>query len=386
MAAKLWTRNFLALTISNGLLFSAFYFLMPTLPMYAADLGATGTEIGIVGGVFGYSAIIIRLFTNNVARAFGKKNCLYLGLGISILVTLSFAVFESIGAVILARFVQGFGFGLATTFAAALVLEVIPAARRGEGLGYFGLGSTVGMAIAPALGLAIFNGLGSTALFLVSTACTILAAVTVYFSGKGNFEAKVKSTPRYDSFWERVVAEGTGRAAVLTVLFSVAYGAVNTFIAMAAQSAGISSAGAFFVIGTAFIFLVRPVGGRLFDAKGAFATLLPGALAYLIALVLIFSAKTVAVLLVAAVFHGVGAGLMLPALMTWTVNCAKPEQRDAASATFYNMLDVGTGTGVLILGTIAGVVGFVRVFEIVAAVMAVVIVLLFRIRAAAGFR
>ena len=70
-------------------------------------------------------------------------------LALSILATVSYYMFDSIHAIVAARILHGFGFGLSTTFAAAIVADVIPASRRGEGIGYFGLGSTVMMALAP---------------------------------------------------------------------------------------------------------------------------------------------------------------------------------------------------------------------------------------------
>ena len=80
---KLWSRDFLALTTANGLLFVGFHILLPTLPIYMASLGASGSEIGLIAGIFGYSAIFIRLFTDTGVRAFGKKTCLYAGLLLS---------------------------------------------------------------------------------------------------------------------------------------------------------------------------------------------------------------------------------------------------------------------------------------------------------------
>lgn len=41
---KLWTRDFIALVLTNGLLFAGFHFLLPTLPIYVAGLGAKGAE------------------------------------------------------------------------------------------------------------------------------------------------------------------------------------------------------------------------------------------------------------------------------------------------------------------------------------------------------
>ena len=123
---KLWTRNFITLVGANGLLFAGFHFLLPTLPLYAASIGASGAEIGIITGIFGFSAIFIRLFTDAGVRKFGKKKCLYLGLLCSFLATLSYDMFTSVYSLIAARILHGIGFGLSTTFAAALIADVIP--------------------------------------------------------------------------------------------------------------------------------------------------------------------------------------------------------------------------------------------------------------------
>ena len=69
----LWTKNFIALLVSNALLFAGFHILLPTLPLYAAANGATGSQIGVITGIFGVSAIFIRLFTDYGVRVFGKK-------------------------------------------------------------------------------------------------------------------------------------------------------------------------------------------------------------------------------------------------------------------------------------------------------------------------
>lgn len=42
----------MALVLANGFLFAGFHFLLPTITLYAASLGATGGEIGLIGGIF----------------------------------------------------------------------------------------------------------------------------------------------------------------------------------------------------------------------------------------------------------------------------------------------------------------------------------------------
>ena len=371
---RLWTRDFVALVLTNGLLFAGFHFLLPTLPIYVSGLGANGAEIGLIAGIFGYSAIFIRLFTDTGVRAFGKRKCLYAGLILSILATIGYAVFSSIALIIMARVIHGFGFGLSTTFAAAMAADAIPAARRGEGIGYFGLGSTVAMAMAPAFGLFLLTDISPVALFLCSGALSLLAIGTARVCHTRKEQAELPVPAIHSSIRNRLYESGTGIPAVLTILFGAAYGSVNTFIAMMANEAGIEGAGLFFIVGTCFIFISRPFGGRLLDQKGAFAVVMPGAVLYLAALLIIIQATSLTMLMGASVFYGLGAGLLLPALMTWMLNAVRADRRSAASATFYNMLDIGTSTGILVLGGAAGTIGYIAMYWYVAGIMGLFLV------------
>ncbi|MCR5757481.1 MAG: MFS transporter [Selenomonas sp.] len=372
---KLWTHNFLALIAANGFLFASFHFLLPTITLYAAGLGATGLQIGLIGGIFGYSAIFIRLFTDTGVRAFGKKNCLYVGLLLCILATLSYLMLANPTAIILARVIHGLGFGLSTTFAAAIAADVIPASRRGEGIGYFGLGSTVAMALAPALGLWLLSE-GSAYLFLSSIAVSSLAIIMAWLCRTKAAVSELPPTPPlHSSIRNRLCERGTAGPSLLTILFGAGYGSVNTFIAMLAAEKNIEQAGLFFVVGTLFVFISRPFGGRLLDKHGAFAVVLPGAVSYLLALVIMVQATTLTGLLSASVLYGLGAGALLPALLTWMLNRVRPDRHSAASATFYNMLDIGTSTGLIALGTIAGNIGYTRMFYGVIGLMALFLIL-----------
>ena len=75
-------------------------------------------------------------------------------------------------------------------------------------------------------------------------------------------------------------------------------------------------------------------------------------------------------LLLASVFYGLGGGLLLPALMTWMLNLVRADRRSAAGATFYNMLDIGTSSGLILLGSLAGNIGYAAMYRYVAVIMA----------------
>ena len=59
----------------------------------------------------------------------------------------------------------------------------------------------------------------------------------------------------------------------------------------------------------------------------------------------------------------------MPALMTWLFNSVAPARRSNASATYYNMLDVGTSAGIIVLGSIADMIGYIHMYYVVLAAM-----------------
>ena len=79
-------------------------------------------------------------------------------------------------------------------------------------------------------------------------------------------------------------------------------------------------------------------------------------------------------LLGAAVLYGFGGGFLLPALITWMLNLVQPHRRSAASATFYNMLDVGTSAGAILLGMVAERVGFISMYKYSAGAMGIFLI------------
>ena len=62
---------------------------------------------------------------------------------------------NSLSLLLLIRFIHGFSFGIATTATGTIAADIIPAVRRGEGMGYFATSTNLAMAIGPFLGLMI---------------------------------------------------------------------------------------------------------------------------------------------------------------------------------------------------------------------------------------
>lgn len=371
----LWTKDFLILFFTNSLFFAGFQLLIPVIPLYVTVLGGTSSQVGLITGVFVFSAIFIRLFTDWGIEKFGKKYCLFIGIIISFLSVAGYYLWTSAGGLLAIRIVHGLGFGIATTFYATLAADIIPASRCGEGMGYFGLGTTMAMAVAPAAGIWLMNSYGFGAVFLVSALCQVHALLGVSFCSvpavtvAGDVQTDI-SRP----FWDRFMVSGTRLPAFLTMLFGICYGSVLTFIAVFAKAVNIENPGYFFLLGTFCMCLSRTVTGKIFDRKGPVWVILPGAVLFLAGLAILTSATTLTAILAASVFYGFGVGALFPALQTWILNLVPAGRRSAASATFYNVLDIGAGGGAILLGLLAGATGYASLYIYSTGVMFVFLV------------
>ena len=77
---RLWTKNYIMLTITALLLFSGFYLLMPTLPMFIKQLGGSESQVGFIIGVFTISAVIIRPIVGGLMDRYGRRVFIISGL------------------------------------------------------------------------------------------------------------------------------------------------------------------------------------------------------------------------------------------------------------------------------------------------------------------
>ena len=87
---KIWTKDFIGITIINLLIFMGFQMLMPTLPLYVKSLGGADSVIGWITGLTTISALIIRPVSGVAVDKWGRKVILLAGIGLIIAATLSY--------------------------------------------------------------------------------------------------------------------------------------------------------------------------------------------------------------------------------------------------------------------------------------------------------
>jgi len=80
--SPIWTRAFTLAVAATFAVFVGFYLLIPALPPYAAQLGASKSAIGIVIGIYSIAAVTVRLTTGHLIDRGGRKRFLMSGLAL----------------------------------------------------------------------------------------------------------------------------------------------------------------------------------------------------------------------------------------------------------------------------------------------------------------
>ena len=373
----LWSKSFILLIIGNLFLFMSFMMLLPTMPPQAKALGASDIQIGLVTTLFAVSAILIRPFIGFVLESSSRKWLVVVGSFALLLLTISYFFTFMILLFLIVRFIHGFAWGWSTTVNGTVAVELVPSKRIGEGMGYFGLSATVGMIIAPSLGILVYQNFGFQLLIICSASLALIAIVTLSFVKYDTPKLVQETTfnPKEFSIFSSLIDKKSWYPAVIVILTTFGYGAIVTFIVIFGEERGIDQIFLYYFCNAVMATIVRPISGKLFDAKGPWALIVACSILTIAGLWVLSYTYSVGMLILAGALFGTGYGSMLPALQAWILSKTDPERRGIANGMFYSSIDVGLGISAILLGTVSAYVDLGTVFQLSSICFVIVILM-----------
>ncbi|MGJ9385562.1 MFS transporter [Salipaludibacillus sp. CF4.18] len=369
---KIWSLSFVFVLVSNALVFMTFEMLLPTLPLFITALGGGASQVGLVTGIFMLSAILTRPFAGILATKIDKKLLLILGIFLMALSTGAYYLSNNISTLLLIRLIHGAGFGLATTYFATLAAEIVPKDRRGEGIGYFGVGETVAISVGPMVGIMTLELYDFQRLFFGGMAVLFLAIIMAIFI---KIAPKGKKVDKQVSGKFKLLEKRVLFPALLIFLIGIAAGGIMSFFSLYAIEKDFTQVGLFFLLIAAATFVIRLISGKLFDVYGLPVILIPGSILSIVGLIILYVAVSDSMFLIAAIFYGFGFGAIFPAIQTWCLNLVEEHEHEDAMATFFNFFDLGIGGGSFILGLVATVASYQAVYLVASIVYGLVLVI-----------
>ncbi|NMA53072.1 MAG: MFS transporter, partial [Peptococcaceae bacterium] len=259
------------------------------------------------------------------------------------------------------RFLHGLAFGLVSTAISTMVADSLPIRHFGEGMGYFGLTTSLSMSLAPILGLFLTEKFDYQGLFI---AVCLMAALAFFISlpVKDRHSQEIIH-PQDDTRKKTDLFEKTALSPSVVMFFlAVVYGAVLLYAAVYASDIGVSGIGWFFTVTALMMMVSRPVSGRWTDNGGANSVILIGHCSILIAMLLIASTNNLAGFIFAGLLVGLGFGFCMPTLQALAVRFAEGNRRGAAVSTFFIFFDLGFGFGTVFWGHVAAWAGYRQMY------------------------
>lgn len=368
---KLWTKDFIIVSSVNFFITLVFYLLIVTLAVYAVDtFKASTSQAGLVAGIFIIGSLIGRLFIGRFIESIGRKRTLFIGLIFFILTTLLYFLNFGITFLLINRLIHGIASGMVGTATGTIVAQIIPATRKGEGIGYYSLSAILATAIGPFIGLFMSEHTNFQMIFSLCLVLGVISLITAFFVHVPKLE-EVTQTAEIKGFkLSNYVEPKAIPIAVITLIVAFCYSSVLSFIHFYAIEMNlVDTASFFFIVYSIAVLVSRPFTGRLMDLKGANFIMYPAFIIFGAGMILLSFAHTGSTLLLAGILIGLGFGNMQSCTQAVAVKLTPPHRMGLATSTFFMFLDAGLGFGPYLLGFIIPLTGYNTLYIIIGIVI-----------------
>jgi MFS family permease len=335
--------------------------LIPTLPLYAGELGFSYGMIGLVLAGESLGTLIADLPSGLMLRRLGEKRAMVLGLGLMTFSTFALFWARSVPAFLSCRLVAGFGVSIYHVSRLAYIADEVPLVHRGRVNAAFGGLKRIGAFIGPIVGgtVATIYSLQAPFLVFVGIALVAIVIVLIYvaaspldsvsdrapFFGVGYLTSTVKSHARV------LATAGVGNFLVLMV--RTAPTVIVPLYGANVLGLDVKSIGIILGISAAIDMLLFIPAGFVMDHYGRKHAIIPSMLVFAAGLAAIPLARDFWSLLLVEILVGFGNGLGSGTMLTLGADFSSRESRGEFLGLWLFIGNVGSATGPLIVGTVA---------------------------------
>ena len=376
---KLFNKKFIGITLINFIVYLVYYLLMVIIAVIAQDdLHATLGQAGLASGIYIIGTLIARLFMGKKLESYGRRAVLRYGSAFYLLTTIFYLHIPSIGILYFIRLLNGFGYGAVSTATNAIVTAYIPESRRGEGINYYGLSTSLAAAIGPFLGMILLNT--TNFYFIILFSIVLIAGTTIasFLFPVKNIQLSPEHKAMIDSWsFDSFIEKKVIFISFIGFLMGLSYSSVLSFLSSYAQVIGLVSTSSFFFVVYALVITVtRPLSGQIFDNYGENSVMYPSFIFLTIGLLLLSFTTTSWMLLLSGAFIGLGYGTFMSNGQAICLKKVSGHRIGIALSTYFVGLDLGLGVGPYVLGELRSYLSFQGMY-VMASLLPVICIILY---------
>lgn len=362
---RLFTARFALMFLFSFTVFLSAFQLFPTAPFHILSLGGSRSEAGLFLGFLTYASAIAAPLTGAVADRLGKRRVLLVCSSAIAVFSALYAIVPAYELVLGLAIVHGVFWSGLLSASGAYVTDAVPPSRRAEGLSYWGFASIIAVAMAPSIGLWVFDRGGWAALCAEATVLNVLMTAIAW--------RLPPDVPRPPAMPQRLQDLVEWRVLVLGVtlfLYAFSYGGITSFAALHAEAQGVTPRALYFTAFAVAIIFTRPFIARYADQVGHRRVIIPCLVAVAAGVALLSMASTRTGFVVSAFVFGTGFGSAYPIFVAHLMKRVDQRRRGATFGALIGAFDTGIGTGSIAMGWLSDHYGLGRAFAVAASLAA----------------
>jgi DHA1 family multidrug resistance protein-like MFS transporter len=355
-------------------IFSSTMSKSPVLPLFAKELGASASVIGLIAAASTFTGIIAGLPAGVLSDLFGRRKVMIFAGSIFAVAPFLYLFVNDSWQLVVVRVFHGLATAVFGPVALAYVADLFESGR-GEKMGWYSSSTLIGRSIAPFLGgglLTIFATISFWHYRSVYLICGF--AGVIMFIGTLILPAKRTLTQRNEnhaSLSERFSQTLNGLSAVIHhrgILVTSAteavqyfgYGAYEVFLPLYAKSIGISDWMIGILLGVKVLTLTftKPFMGRLSDATGRTGQIVVGMIAGALGLGLIPFFHSFFALIILSLFLGTSMAMVTSSTSALVADMSKGSY-GSAMGVMSTIMDIGQASGPVIVGFLIAKSGYI---------------------------
>jgi MFS family permease len=330
--------------------------VVPLLPVYARDIGASGFYIGMIFGIFSISRTAFIPYFGRTSDRRGRKPFILGGLAGYAVVAVAFYYTTSVTILITIRFFQGIFSAMMMPVLQAYVGDLTPDGREGFTMGIFNLATFVGLGMGPLFGGVISDHWNLQVAFASMGILALTGFSLSLFGLPATHREKALRHYSPPVAWRHLLGDPT----VLGLLaFRMAYttciGVIWGFLPIYADQSlqlSRSAIGLLIMTGVMVSGVIHVPMGYLSDRVSKPLMVITGGLLAGAGILAFTWSRTVAGMLMSSGLFGFGGGIAMPALMGLAVSKGA---RSGAMGSIMALLTLGHSLGMMTGAMMAGV-------------------------------
>ena len=345
-----------------------FGLVMPLLPIYARDFGATGIQLGFLTASFALTRVVSTLPGGWLSDRMGRKKPIAAGLLMYSVVMALYGFSQDVNHLILLRSLQGVASGIVWPVISTMIVDIALPQDRAKALGFYETMHFLGMIVGPGLGGILADTFNISVPFFVcgglAFVTTVLVTLTVRETAKtianndlnqaeSDFPAKPSSGKSRKSF-----LEGMGQLTPYPRIFlgicfarfmiAFSHSLIQPVLSVYANEVlGISEAGVgvlFSIMGVVTLFTTLPLGSVADKAGRKPVLVLGNVFDGVSALLVIFSGSFWPLFFV-MMLRGLGRGATNPSITAMFSSVIPASKRGRGMGIFNSFQNVGLVVG-----------------------------------------